>query len=70
MHLGASNRPGQRRRRTFHECRRRLVEVAITVLIVGHSIANDAVNQILSRGALIRIPEEFLLIEQICLVGL
>ena len=45
-HLKVSNLPGQRRRKTFPECRcRHLVEVAITVLVVGHSIANDAADQ-------------------------
>ena len=41
----------------------------VDVLVVGSSIANDAANQILSLGALIRIQQEFLLIEQICLFG-
>ena len=36
--------------------------------LVCHSIANDAAHQILSRGALIGIQQEFLLIEQICFV--
>ena len=35
------------------------VDVAITVLVLDHSIANDVVHQILSRGALIRIQQEF-----------
>ena len=54
-HLGTSNRPCQRTRRTFTECLSRLV---------GHTVANDAANQILRRGAFITF-QEFLLIEQI-----
>ena len=71
---GASNQPGQRRRRTFPACHRRLVDVTIMVLVVSHCIADNAAYPILSLGALIRTPQEFLLIEvifeQICLVGL
>ena len=59
---------------TYPECHRRLVDVAITVLVVSHSIADDAAHQILTRGALIRMQQVFfqevLLIEQICPVGL
>ena len=36
-----------------------LVDVAITVLVLDHSIANEVVHQILSREDLIRIQQEF-----------
>ena len=40
-----------------------VVGVDITVLVVSHSIADNANHPILSQGSLIRIPQEFLLSE-------
>ena len=67
MHLRMSNWRDQRKHWTFSKCISHLVDAAISVLDVGHSIANEAANHILSRGAFV-IFQAFLLIEQIGLV--
>ena len=47
--------PGLVRLNSFPERSRRLVDVAITVLVMGYSIANDVARQILSRSASIAL---------------